>query len=302
MQNARKTEPPNRVPVDGIQTLRDMDWRTLIPIAICAAILVWLYTPTFLWWYNNWMLKESYYSHGLLVPLVSGAIIWMRREQLSSIPVRGFAAGFLFLIPLLLCVVVISWAGPSSPLGLSFPFVLAGMILVLFGPALLKDLRFPLGYLFFMCVLPGFLLVKASFRIQMLSTIVSTVMLRMVGLHAVREGAAITLPSVEVLVGAPCSGFRLLISMFALAVLFVYLIDGPRWGKFTLLVLTLPLSVVLNSFRITLIALVGQFFGTNAMHGFHDWSGYIMLVLSLLVLWLLARMLKCRELKLTLTS
>lgn len=295
MQTKTKIAPEKIETEKKAMTLSDLKLSDLLPMAACVAFLIWLYGPTFAWWYRNWMAKESYYSHGILVPIISAGIIWLKRQELSAVAIRSYPKGFFALIPLLLGVIVVSWAGPSSPLGLTVPLVIAGVVMVLFGPAMVKELRFPIGYLYFMCVLPGFLLVKASFRIQMLSTISATEMLKLAGFDAYREGVMITLPNIEVMVGAPCSGFRLLISLVSLAVLFVFFSEGPKWGKAVLLALTLPMSVVLNSFRIALIALVGEFMGSDAMHAFHDWSGYIMLVLSLFVLYLLAGLVKCRK-------
>ncbi len=105
----------------------------------------------------------------------------------------------------------------------------------------------------------------------------------------------ILLPNVEVMVGAPCSGFRLLISLFAFTVLYTYLLEGPWWGRTLLVVFTLPLSLLVNSIRITLIALVGEFMGSEAMHSFHDYSGYIVLILAFLVLVSFGRLVKCRK-------
>jgi len=168
-------------------------------------------------------------------------------------------------------------------------------VLVLFGRAMARQSGFPIAYLYFMCVLPTFLLTMLSFRIQMLSTKGGTMLLRLLGFDAYREGAMITLPNIEVLVGAPCSGFRLLISLFAFSVLFAYLKEGPLWGRLSLVAITLPLSLLVNSIRITFIAIVGEFMGSDAMLAFHDYSGYIVLVLAFVALSLFARLVGCRR-------
>jgi exosortase len=275
--------------------MRDMKLPDIIPVVICFGLLFWMYTAVFRNWYDTWMAKESYYSHGVLVPFICLFIIWLKRKPLLQTRVAPAAAGYWLLVPCLLAFMVLTWAGGMNLQGLVFPILVAGMVLALFGKEVGRVLRFPVGYLFFMCVLPGDVLTKLSFRIQMISTACATLMLRTVGLDASREGAAIHLPNIEVMVGTPCSGFRMLISLFAFAVLLSYLKEGPAWGRASLVAITLPLSILLNSFRVMMIAMVGEFFGESAMHSFHDYSGYIVLALAFVVLSLFARLVKCQK-------
>lgn len=277
------------------QTLKDLRWPDLVPIAVAVMLLLWLYDRIFDFWYIQWMREESYYSHAILVPFISGFIVWLKRKQILETLLGASKLGYLLLLPSLFIFVIMTWAGGSSLQGLVFPFILLGLVFVFLGPAMARQLRFPIGYLFFMCVLPGDVLTKLSFRIQMISTMGATAALRLIGYDAAREGAAINLPNIEVMVGAPCSGFRMLISLFAFAVLLAYLKEGPRWGRASMVFVTLPLSIILNSLRVVMIALVGEHFGSDAMHSFHDSSGYIVLALAFVALSLFARLVKCRK-------
>lgn len=280
--------------------VRDLKWAEIVPIALCFGLVIWLYVPVFHNWYVTWMKKESYYSHGILVPFISIVIIWLKRKQLLDARVRPAAVGYWLIVPSLIMYMVMTWAGGTNLQGLAFPVLIAGLVLAVFGREIGRILRFPVAYLFFMCVLPGDVLTKLSFRIQIISTIGATLFLRLVGLDAAREGAAIHLPNVEVMVGTPCSGFRMLISLFAFAVLMAYLKEGPKWGRASLIAITLPLSVILNSLRVTMIAMVGEYFGTDTMHAFHDSSGYIVLALAFVGLSLFARLVKCQKFNSTL--
>ncbi len=275
--------------------LSDLKLMDIIPIVICVGLILWLYWSVFHNWYDTWMAKESYYSHGVLVPFISAFIIWLKRKHLMRARVAPAPIGYVLLVPSLLVCMVLSWAGGVNLQGLMFPVLMGGLVLVLFGREVGRILRFPVGYLFFMCVLPGDVLTKLSFRIQVISTMGATMMLKLMGLDAAREGVAIHLPNVEVMVGTPCSGFRMLISLFAFAVLLAYLKEGPRWGRASLVAMTLPLSILLNSLRVTMIAMVGEYMGTDAMHTFHDYSGYIVLALAFVALSLFARLVKCQK-------
>ena len=283
-------------------TVTDVKWAALIPITVGLALVIWLFIPTFKWWYGMWMKDESYYSHGFLVPLISGFIVWLKRDILKRITIKPAVHGFTLLFAALIVTSVASWVDTASIRGLMFPAVIAGLCLAILGRKMTKELSFPISYLYFMCVLPGFALTMLSFRIQMLSTIGATMLLRILTFDAYREGAMIMMPNTEVLVGAPCSGFRLLISLFAFSTLFVYLKEGPLWGKGLIVAMTLPLSLVLNALRIAMIAIVGELLGKDAMHSFHNFSGYIILILAFVILYLFARVVKCQKFNSTLIS
>ncbi len=302
MKDIGYNEGPIGERISAGKTVSTLGWGVYIPALICLVLSALLYMPTFQSWYHAWMAEESYYSHGILIPVISLFIIWLKRNEIASKIVQPDMLGYLLILPSLMIVVLMNWAGGTSVQGFTFPIFIGGIVILLFGRAIAKSAVFPIGYLYFMCVLPGFLLVLLSFRIQVLSTIVATSMLRGLTIDAYREGVSIVLPNIEVLVGAPCSGFRLLISLFAFSTLFVYLKEGPTWGKIGLIVVTLPLSVLLNSIRIALIAIVGEFMGSDAMHAFHDYSGYIMLLLAFISLSLLSRLFKCQKFNSMLTS
>lgn len=276
-------------------TFGDLRLGEIVPLGVCVVLLIWLYVPVVKNWYMEWMKEDSYYSHGILVPFISGFLVWLMRKRLADIPIRPDRWGYVILALFLPVVPLMTWAGATIPQGLVFPFIIFGLSLVLLGREMTKQLWFPIGFLFFMCVLPGDILVKMSFRIQMLSTAGAALVLKLLSLDASREGAVISLPSITVQVGAPCSGFRLLISLFAFSSLFAYLVEGPLWSRLALVGITLPLSLVLNVIRITLIGLVGEFMGEHAMHVFHDLAKFLVVVLAFVALWFIARWLKCQK-------
>ena len=213
------------------------------------------------------------------------------------------ALGYPILILALIAAVAAVAASAWSVNGLTFPMVVAGMALIFLGRAIAMELAFPIGFLYFMCVLPTFLLTMLSFRIQMLSTAGATLILRIITFDAYRQGATIILPNVTVLIGSPCSGFRMSITLLALSVLFLFFTQGPRWGRVFLLAATIPLAVFVNSIRIAMVAIVGELMGSDAMHAFHDHAaGLIEIVLAFALLLLLARLVKCLNFNSMLTS
>ena len=96
------------------------------------------------WW------NDDNYSHGFLVPVFSGFLVWQRRAQLAAVVPNGSWLGF----PVLLAgvgMLILGEIGAENFLGRSSLIViLAGLILFHFGTAFFRLLAFPLAFLFFM--------------------------------------------------------------------------------------------------------------------------------------------------------
>ena len=93
----------------------------------------------------------------------------------------------------------------------------------------------------------------------------------------------------------PCSGFKTLLSLLTFSAAFAYLVEAPAWKRWTLFLTTAPLSLFINGLRIALIGVVGELVSTRAAQIFHDYSGFIVLILAFTFLFNFARILKCER-------
>ncbi|MEE8469713.1 MAG: archaeosortase/exosortase family protein, partial [Dehalococcoidia bacterium] len=60
-----------------------MNLKRVVAILAIVAVVGLLYWPVFRWLVQSW-LSDPYYSHGFLVPLVSGFFVWTKRRQLRG--------------------------------------------------------------------------------------------------------------------------------------------------------------------------------------------------------------------------
>jgi len=290
-------EADKSTPVTIASLQRDYVWLALV--AATLVIISWGFTRSFQKWWEVWWMTDSLYSHGILVPFISAFIVYSDRQRLAKLEIRpnlplGVAA--LSLVMLLNLACRTAWV-PSIE-NFTFPIMLLSGVLLLLGTQMAIALLFPILFLLFMVPLPGFLLSKLNVQIQLWSTAVATKLLQLMQLDAEHIGTQINMPSIMVTVGAPCSGFRMLISLFAFSSFFAFMKEGPKWGRVGIVLFAFPLALLANSTRVMLIALVGEFHGEDAMHSFHDWSGYIMLVVSFVSIELVSRLLRCRKFRL----
>jgi len=155
-------------------------------VRVAAAIMVGLilcYWPLMATLPGLWFDKDSYYSHGLLVPLIAGYIIYSRREALKKIPVSG---NNLALIPLAVLMYVAWVASRTSQAAfLSVLFVASILLCVWFlaGGRWVAALSAPVLYLLFGLPIWASTIDAYTNPLQQISTRTSFAMLRAVGMN-----------------------------------------------------------------------------------------------------------------------
>src|SRR5437764_900875 len=78
---------------DAVIKDRSAEREWVILLALTAAV----FYPVFTWMYERWSAPDSYSSHGFLVPLVSGLIVYWQRNQLRAEPRRPSVWGLPIL-------------------------------------------------------------------------------------------------------------------------------------------------------------------------------------------------------------
>src|SRR5262249_17036081 len=96
-------------------------------------------------------------------------------------------------------------------------------------------------------------------------------------------------------VAEACSGLRYLFPLMSVGAIMAYLINGKAWLRVLVFVSTIPMTVVMNSFRIGVIGVLVDRYGigqaTRVLHFFEGWAVF-MLCLALLTFeaWALLRL------------
>ncbi len=274
-------------------------------IWIGAGLLFVLLTgPVWRWLWGEWMQNE-YYSHGPLVAGVAVYLGWRRlhlQRRLSRgaglpIPMTPDNRGLILLAGGLLAYLWFYQDRAFFLAAFGMIGVLAGGVWTLGGLGLLRLLAFPVGYLLLMVPLP--FIERATLPLALWTGLCSGTLVQWLGLDVVINGAAVTLPNANLVVGAQCSGINSLIALTALMVLAAYVLRGPLWGKVILVGMAVPLALLGNILRVANLIIVARFAGVDAAFTFyHDLSGPLFFLIVLLLLIPLTRALKCTDLRL----
>lgn len=266
---------------------------------LLALLLSVLYFRSFIWLANAW-LTDPYYSHGFLVLIISGFIAGInvhKHKKESEFKPEPFKHGiYIFAFGLLLYVIGFIKLFPFL-LAISFLFTLSGLILYFYGKPLMRSLLFPISFLIFAIPLPFVFLEKIASFLQLLSASYSASIIELLGIPVERIGAEIHLQNAAFTIGAPCSGMNTLISLLALATIFIYILKCPLYKKAILLCAAIPIAIFANILRVTSILLVANHYGAEAaMKFFHNFSSPLLFIAAFMFLILISIIIGC-ELK-----
>lgn len=267
--------------------------KTLFKFLSCIALLLIAYVPTIMWMADRWFAKESYYGHGLLIPIVSLAIAWQKRGILRKIKPSGAMAGLWIVAACLLIHIICASLKVYFISGFSFVFAIYGLILFLFGKDISRKLVFPVFFLLAMVPLPLVLVGNMTVKLKLFAAQAATFILNHIGFPSVRNGSNIIMPNSYIAVEAPCSGLRSLISLLTLGLLFSYVMKASPVKKGVLFLSSVPIALASNIIRIILLATVNDLYGGKvAMGFFHDFTGFLVFVVAFAGLYGVSRILE----------
>lgn len=245
------------------------------------------YHNTIRWMIESWVYNE-YYSHGFIVPVISGYILWNKRHELALMEKNPSHWGLVFFCGGLVLQVLSGMWTVRFLSGVSLIFVLAGILIYLFGWDFMKKIEFP--FLFLILMIPFPLVDIVASPAQSISAFVSTELANLIGIPARLDGLIITLPAGSFEVGIACSGINSIVSLFTISAIFAYILEGRSAMKLTVLLSSIPLAITGNILRITSVLAVASIYGQDAaIDYFHDISSLILFTVSLIGLFIVGR-------------
>lgn len=288
MTNEATATDTGNQPVAQLDSRQRKSLWLLIGFALVAILLAFI--PLIKSLPEIWFGDETYYAHGAVVPFCAAFIVWDRWPKIRNIPVQGSNWA---LAPLLL-LIAFMWPTLRSDMhGLMAVTMVAAMLCGIWfvaGFSWLKALFVPTSYLLFGLPVFGMIIDRLTQPLQHTSASLAFGLLQLFGQNPIHgEGTIIYLNTYAMDVAVPCSGLKTLLAVVAIVTFFVIVAKLRPWANVVLIATVLPLSLAVNSFRIMLIGVVGNNWGDSAAHTFHDYSGYIALVICSVALYYLTR-------------
>ncbi len=268
-----------------------MTRRGLVYSVILGLILIWLFNQWFLFQVKvSWENKEDW-GHALVIPLISGYLLWQSRDLIRTTPVQVFWPA---LVPFLAGIHAYAYNlfFISNPMlqGFSMVLVLGSMVLFLTGPAMLRHVFLPILYLILMVTIAESIMLQVTFKLQLLASQGSWVMLSLIGeifnftvdLDGNRLDIFTSTGEIHPLnVAEACSGMRMVVAFYALAGAVALLGCSQWWQRIALILLAGPVAILMNMVRVTVLGILTLVDPNLASGDAHTLIGTILLVPSL---------------------
>jgi len=225
-------------------------------------------------------------SLGPFVFLVSAYIVMLNWKKIKEAPVNPQPLGLIGVI----ASILLYFAGLRAELPqvyhVSFIFFLLSSLFYLFGRAVTGLLLFPIAYTFF--VIPiSFIKEIIGIPLRFFVSAVANGLFNILGMPSERVGTSIYMENFSFDIAAPCSGINSIFSLLALAAVFAYLTERSNVKRLILFASAIPIAVVANIVRISSIGLIAKGFNKDfALSMYHDYSGYVIFLMSLGLLFL----------------
>jgi len=261
-----------------------------LPVWQGAALLLliaWLYASILVRLFTQWI-NDPNFSHGIFVPAFSAFVLWRNRNELKTIEPAPSWAGLPLIVAALVTLMLGVLGAELFLSRVSLMVLLAGSIILFRGWPFFRAVLFPWAILILMIPIPTIILQRFTFPLQMLASKMAAGLLSLTGVPVLREGNVIVLSVMPLEVAEACSGIRSLLSLVTLAIIYGYLMDHRKWVRVVLAVSAVPIAVAANSFRIVGTGLLVQYWDPEKAEGFfHSFSGWLIFVVSLIMLFAL---------------
>jgi len=261
------------------------EYRRFIPLSIASICFLILYYQVIYQMILDWA-NDDNYSHGFLIPVIAGYLIWQDRERLSDIHIKPSNSGIIFLILSLLFFIITNIGAELFTMRFSMLLVILSMVVYFAGWEFGKALSLPVAYLVFMIPLPAILWNKIAFPLKLFATKIAVGVIAFLGITVYGEGNIIHLSNTTLEVVDACSGLRSLTSLLALSAAFALITDHSKLKKFIIFISAIPIAILVNIFRLSATAVLAKSYGPQVAQGFlHEASGIIVFIIAFLLLY-----------------
>jgi exosortase len=256
-------------------------WGSALIAALVVAAYFRVLTDLVLTWW-----RDPDFSHGFLVPVFAAYLVWVKRDVLRKSEVNLSWTGVVIVATGLVALFLGVYGASVFVTRVSLVIVFTGLTQCFGGWQLVKTLRFALLVLFLAIPLPAIIFNQIALPLQFFTSKLASHLLPYFGVPVLRQGNVIELASMKLEVAEACSGIRSLVTLFTLAVFFGYFVEKTFLRRAILALSSIPIAIAANAVRIFGTGLCVEYWGPDKALGFfHEFSGWVMFVVSLVCLF-----------------
>ncbi len=233
--------------------------------------------------FSRWIDDEAY-SHGFIL---FGLIVFMIVKERDELRRMGFGYSWwgVVLFSVFVALMLIAYITQIQTLQYQALVGALGFLAVaIMGKPSLKILL-PASLIIFAIPLPFFTQVALTADLQLISSQLATNSLRALGIPVLLEGNVIDLGSYKMQVVEACAGLNYMVPLLGLGHICAYMFKTVMWKRIFLIISCIPISILLNSARITITGILMDVYGLNTAEGFfHGFQGWLIFIVSMAIL------------------
>ncbi|MHB1140959.1 MAG: VPLPA-CTERM-specific exosortase XrtD [Sulfuricaulis sp.] len=284
--------------IQDVDGEKDVFWKEsslfLISFSVLTALFVVVLYPHGLGLMVDKWFETEEYSHGIMIPFVSAFLIWQKKNILERIPFSGSWAGAGVVLVGAILILLGNISTLTIFIHYGFVITLGGLFLAYMGWRGLKEILVPLFLLFLAIPLPGVISQDISQTLQLISSSLGVWVIRLFNISVYLEGNVIDLGTYKLQVVEACSGLRYLFPLMTLGLIAAYFYKVAFWKRVFVFLSSIPITIVMNSFRIGVIGVLVEYWGQSMAEGFlHDFEGWVVFMactgVLVLEMWVLAK-------------
>lgn len=231
---------------------------------------------------------SDYYSHTVVMPLLVGSVIFLRRKTVFASTTPGPRLGIPLFAGALLLFILARWALPTvSPAArlslavLSLALFCMGSFALCYGSRAFRKALFPLLLLLLMVPLPLVAMDNFIHLTRVGSAAVASAIFNAFGVPVFRDGFLFVLPGLSIEVAKECSGIHSTIALFVLTLMCGYLFLSSTWKRALLLLFAFPIVSLTNGLRIAILTLLAQYVDRSILYSpLHRDGGILFFLLA----------------------
>ena len=287
----------HREPIVSAAAGQGHAWLAALPLALVAAALLFAYRGALAAMVSMWDNSPMYW-YGFTVPLVSGYLLWSRREAWRTLTPRpSWAAGAAVLLGAMAMTVAARAGGIQILEQLAFLVALTAAVLLLFGTAYVRVAWASLAYLLLDDSALGRVHRAAARTVSAAlgrDRRVAAAPDRRAGASERARSSRCRTCTIEV--ARVCSGVNYLVAVVALGLPLGYVFLRSNWRRALLLAMAVVVAALSNGLRVALICTLAYYDVGSPLHGpFHVLHGLFVAGVGYVVLFAGLRLLAPRD-------
>ena len=257
---------------------------------VAAVVGLMLYGPVREYLY--WTYKSDYYTHIVLLPLVSAYLIFTQRREIFEDVGYAFAPGGAVVGLGLLLLAAAATLAPGWSKNDAYALVASATVIVVIGAFILifglrafRAARFALLFLAFMVPLPSVVEYWVIRVLQLGSAEFVAFLFTFTGMPVLRDACVFHLPGLSIEVAPQCSGIRSSLALVITCVLAGHMFLKTTWKKIVLVLAVIPITMFKNGIRIVTLSLLGVYVDRGFLESsLHRDGGILFFILALLLM------------------